>query len=384
MLAILLLSIFIALVLVRKIGIGPALLIASLFLGFSSIGASLELLKSYLHPQSFEVLFLLILTYFLAQSMDHFGFLERVSNSFSSSFGALSLAMIPLIVGLIPMPAGALVSATMLLPMLKSGKLSAERLTVINYWFRHVWTTIWPLYPSVIIALAVLGKDYSYYASLVFPISLFSFLAGFLLLSGFERSFRPENLKEGIIALYPILCLIFLYLATKMLIFAVAVSIVLLLIDKKPDFANIRILIMKAVDLRLIVLVFAVMGYKNIIEASNLAQLISTELSYLPVPQIAFILAFIVGFSTGIELSYSSIVLPVFIGTAEESGTLLMLILGGFVGVILSPFHLCFALTIEFFKANMYKCYLILLKPVIVLILAISSILLLQWLKLIV
>lgn len=378
MLITLLLSVLIALILARKIGIGSALLIASLFLGFSTVGISKELIQSYFQLQSFEVLILLILTYFLAQSMDYFGFLERLSNSFSSSFGALSLALIPLIVGLIPMPAGALVSATMLLPMLKSGKISAERLTVINYWFRHVWTTIWPLYPSVIITLAVLGKDYGYYASIVFPISIVSFLAGFTLLYDLKVSFRLKNLSDGILALYPILTLIAIYLATRNLILGVALAIALLLLDKKPDFANLRKLIAKTIDLRLIILVFAVMGFKNIIEISNLAQQISIELSNLPTPVILFSLAFLVGFSTGIELSYSSIVLPVFLLALEEPRNLLLLILGGFSGVLLSPFHLCFVLTVQFFKADMYKCYLIILKPVIVLILATLVIFLLQ------
>ncbi|MEM0215089.1 MAG: DUF401 family protein [Archaeoglobaceae archaeon] len=378
MLITLLLSVLIALILARKLGIGSALLVASLFLGFSTVGLSIELFQSYFQLQSFEVLILLILTYFLAQSMDHFGFLERLSNSFSSSFGALSLALIPLIVGLIPMPAGALVSATMLLPMLKSDKISAERLTVINYWFRHVWTTIWPLYPSVIITLAVLGKDYGYYASTVFPISLFSFFAGFILLNGLKVSFKPKNLRDGILALYPILTLIAIYLATRNLILGVALAIALLLLDKRPDFSDLKMLVAKALDLRLIILVFAVMGYKNIIEISNLAQQISNELSNLPTPIILFLLAFLVGFSTGIELSYSSIVLPVFLGSVGEPSNLMLLVLGGFVGVILSPFHLCFALTVQFFKADMYKCYLILLKPVIVLILGILAILALQ------
>ncbi|MEM2191970.1 MAG: DUF401 family protein, partial [Archaeoglobaceae archaeon] len=82
MLITLLFSVLIALILARKLGIGSALLVASLFLGFSTVGLSIDLFQSYFQLQSFEVLILLILTYFLAQSMDHFGFLERLSNSF--------------------------------------------------------------------------------------------------------------------------------------------------------------------------------------------------------------------------------------------------------------------------------------------------------------
>ncbi|MEM4155800.1 MAG: DUF401 family protein [Archaeoglobaceae archaeon] len=378
MLIYLFISIVLALLFSRKFGIGLSLLLASTFLGVSTFGLSETLFRSYFHPQTFEVIALLIFTYLLAQAMDQFGFLERISDSFNSSFGSLSIALIPLILGLIPMPAGALVSATMLLPMLKRYKISPERLTVINYWFRHVWTTVWPLYPSVIIALAVLGKDYAHYALIVFPISLFSFLAGFMLLTGLETSFKPQNLKVGIKPLDLIFSLLVIYIIIGRLIIAVLISITALLIDKRPGQSDLKELLPKALDPKLIILVFAVMGYKNIVEDCDLAKEFSEEFADLPIQLLIFFLAFFIGFSTGIELSYSSIALPVFLNAVEDPVNLLLLILGGFIGVILSPFHLCFVLTVEFFKANMYKCYLIILKPVIVLILLTVILLLLQ------
>ncbi|MFN3383451.1 MAG: DUF401 family protein, partial [Archaeoglobaceae archaeon] len=47
----------------------------------------------------------------------------------------------------------------------------------------------------------------------------------------------------------------------------------------------------------------------------------------------------------------------------------------GFFGVMLSPFHLCFALTVEFFRADFAKCYKTLLKlviPVVIVLLLLS------------
>lgn len=100
MLVYLFVSIATALILARKLGIGPALLLASIFLGVSSFGFSTVLFRNYFHPQSFELMVLLILTYFLVQAMGHFGYLDTISNSLNSSFGSLSFALVPLILGL--------------------------------------------------------------------------------------------------------------------------------------------------------------------------------------------------------------------------------------------------------------------------------------------
>ncbi|MEM4292079.1 MAG: DUF401 family protein, partial [Archaeoglobaceae archaeon] len=85
----------------------------------------------------------------------------------------------------------------------------------------------------------------------------------------------------------------------------------------------------------------------------------------------------LVGFATGIEMSYSSISLPIFHEFTEEPRNLLLLITAGFFGVMLSPFHLCYALTVEFFGADFAKCYRILFKlvvPVVLILLLLSMV----------
>jgi len=368
-------SIIIALVLARKIGIGFSLLIASLFLGFSTIGLKIDLIRCYFQLQSLEIISLVFLTYSLANLMDRLGMLEKVSEWLNDSFGSVSIALIPLVIGLIPMPAGALVSASMLLPVVKNARIPAERLTIINYWFRHVWTPIWPLYPSVIIALAVLGVNYESYLHSTLPIAIASFFAGIFLLRKLRFNFKPKELKKLLLNLYPILVLIALFLTTKMLLPSIAVAIAIVLLHKKPDLEVLKQTLGKSLDLRVFALVFAVMGYKSIIQLSNSAQLLYSDLSFLPIQFIAFAVSFLVGFATGIEMSYSSISLPIFHEFTEEPRNLLLLITAGFFGVMLSPFHLCYALTVEFFRADFAKCYRILFKlvvPVVLILLLLS------------
>lgn len=360
----LLVSTIIALLLARKIGIGFSLLIASLLLGISTIGFKIDLFQCYFQFQSFEIMMLVFFTYYLANLMDRLGMLEKISESLNTSLGSISLAVIPLVIGLIPMPAGALVSASMLQPFVKDVKISAEKLTILNYWFRHVWTTVWPIYPSVIIALAVLGIGYENYLLATFPIAVASFFAGLFLLRGLNFVFKPGELWQALLNLYPILFLILLYLTTKILLLSIAISLGLIIFHKRPGVQVLKQICRKSLDIRVFALVFAVMGYKSIIQLGNSAQILYADLSFLPIQITAFAVSFLVGFATGIEMSYSSISLPIFHEFAEEPRNLLLIVAAGFFGVMLSPFHLCYALTVEFFRADFAKCYRILLKLV--------------------
>ncbi|MEM0350700.1 MAG: DUF401 family protein [Archaeoglobaceae archaeon] len=354
-------SIAITLILARKLGIGISLLISSFILGIFTVGFN-GLINCYLQLQSVELMLVVFLTYTLANTMDNTGMLEKLSKSLNESFGSLSIALIPLLIGLIPMPAGALVSASMLLPITKDSKISPEKLTVINYWFRHVWTPVWPLYPSVIIALAVLGVQYEHYLFATLPIALVSFILGFTLLRGLSFNLKISGLRKMVSSLYPIFILLALYLITKILLLSIAVSLLMVIILEKEKLRNFRRVIKKSLDFRVLILVFAVMGYKNIIQLSNSARILYEEMSFVPLEISALLVSFLVGFSTGIEVSYSSISLPIFHEFAKDPGNLLLLISAGFFGVMLSPFHLCYALTVEYFKAKFMNCYKMLIK----------------------
>ena len=83
--------------------------------------------------------------------------LTRLATAMESMNPKLALHFIPIVIGLVPMPAGALVSATASKDIAKRTNLSPEESTFINYWFRHLWEYWWPLYPGVLMAIAITG-----------------------------------------------------------------------------------------------------------------------------------------------------------------------------------------------------------------------------------
>ncbi|WP_143274361.1 DUF401 family protein, partial [Archaeoglobus fulgidus] len=131
---------------------------------------------------------------------------------------------------------------------------------------------------------------------------------------------------------------------------------------KRAKLEDFKDIFRRTIDKKIILLVFAVMVYKSVIENSGAAESLFTDISLeFPAPAAAFLLTLLVGFATGIEMSYSSIALPLltsFTGSGIVVAKNLMLVIAaGYLGVMLSPMHLCYVLTAEYFGTEISKTY---------------------------
>ncbi|MDA3835787.1 MAG: DUF401 family protein, partial [Spirochaetales bacterium] len=106
--------------------------------------------------------------------------MERIVNTFKAiSFGnRFTLASLPAIIGLLPMPGGALFSAPMVESSAAGSGMSAELKTAINYWFRHIWEYWWPLYPGMILAISLLNVKPWQLIAAQFPLCLGVLVSG--------------------------------------------------------------------------------------------------------------------------------------------------------------------------------------------------------------
>ena len=101
----LLISVFVILVLIRKIKIGYSVLIGTILLSVLTLGSDgvYEMLRSFMKISNMEIVAIVILAFALAQSMEKLGMLKGVSSSLSPLSG-IEVALIPLLIGLLPMP----------------------------------------------------------------------------------------------------------------------------------------------------------------------------------------------------------------------------------------------------------------------------------------
>ena len=90
----------------------------------------------------------------------------------------IRLVIFPALVGLLPMPGGALFSCPMIEAAAKDMGLSDEKKGLINYWFRHIWETAWPLYPGYALVCTLLGISMTELWKYTFPLVILAFMVG--------------------------------------------------------------------------------------------------------------------------------------------------------------------------------------------------------------
>ena len=371
-------SIALILLLIRKINVGYAILLGATLLGLLTIGTFTVdvLVNTATSFQTLRIMGIVVSAFTLGFSMQELGLLKSLSETVSGIVDRLSLVTLPAIVGFLPMPGGALVSAIMLTDLVKKYRASPERATYLNYWFRHLWVPVWPLYPSFIIGAAVVDVSYHRIIEACYPITIGMILAGLPFVPKvFKFDFKLKDVVSIIKSIYPLLIVVFLAIVIRVdLLLTLPLAIALLYVHKRPNKEKIGKILRRTIDPKILVLVFGVMFYKNLICVTHSAQIFFLHLKELriPTPIASFLLAFVVGFSVGIEISYSAIALPLLTAFTGMGSALipknLMLVFGaGLLGVMLSPLHLCLILTSEYYSADIGKVYRYLIPSGIVL-----------------
>jgi len=374
----LVLSIVVILALITlRLNIGVSIFIGALILGLLTIGfeSLIRIIYIALSLSTMRIVAIVLLALALGYSMEHFKLLERLVSSAKNTFDSFSIAILPALLGFLPMPGGALISAVMIRDLVEEFNIKPETATYINYWFRHLWVPIWPLFPSFIIALAVVEVDYIEIIKATYPITITSVIAGLYFTRKLKIRFKwnLNDFKVMTFSLYPILLISFLALFVKLdLLLTLVISLIILYVHKRPNLKDLGEIFRNVIDLRFVMLVVAVMSFKSLIEETNAALEFFNHLNSLnfSVFIASCLLSFIVGFATGIEMSYSAIALPLltsFTGVSSNFNPLnfMLVIAFGFFGVMLSPLHLCLVLTAEYYKANLKKTYYYLLTSVL-------------------
>ena len=128
----------------------------------------------------------------------------------------------------------------------------------------------------------------------------------------------------------------------------------------------------QGLSLRMALLVIGVMLFKRMIEATGAASAIPAAFASLGLPPqiVIFVVPFAVGLSTGmisaaVGISFP-LLQPIIVGNAVHLNYAVFAFVGGFMGMLLSPLHLCLALTKDYFQAQWGPLYRMLVPSVAV------------------
>jgi len=371
--------------------------ITGIILRISPLTLAKNILLATIDPVTLEFLAIIIMVIFLGNLLQKKGHLNKIVTSLEDSIKnpRLSLIIPPAFMGLLPMPAGALFSAPMVEESTRNLKTSAENKTFLNYWFRHVWEYVWPLYPGLILTAAVVAVPIREIILVQSPLTLVAILAG-LFFGTRKISFWRDKAAQKerkvlrstltfITNIWPVLAIIFLVLILRMeLILALPIIIGIFLAAAGMKGSEIFSTFKKSFSWEMLFLIVSVMIFKRIIEISPIFSAVPAFFEHLGASPLflLFLIPFFTGLLTGLSTAFVGITFPLllpFICQSEPNLIYVMLAYsGGFAGVLLSPVHLCLLVTIQHFKADLKKTYRLLLSPVASIILAALAIVLIS------
>jgi integral membrane protein (TIGR00529 family) len=318
----------------------------------------------------------------LSRLMEVKGLLTSLAVTMERLGPRLAMHLVPATIGLVPMPAGALVSATAVRDLAGRMGLTPERVTFINYWFRHIWESSLPVYPAIIATSIILSVQLSSVTLTLLPITALIIALGtvssYRMLKHSKRYQTEERMSKRSIAYnllrasWPILSIVALVLAGVDAVIAFPLALVLLACQQRAKWPELKTALKYGADLQILFLLYAVMLFKATIEGAGAAYTLFSDMQYigLPTPVLLAFLPFLIGFATGISMGFVGISLPLLVpfialGSQVNGYALTLAYISGYVGVLLSPLHLCLILSTEYFKATLAKVYRLILPPLL-------------------
>jgi len=297
----------------------------------------------------------------------------------------------PAIIGFLPMPGGALLSAPLVDVSTAKMKLKPAFNAFLNFWFRHDWELIWPLYAGLLLFQAMSRIPMRRIILFQLPFSILHIVMGLIVsFVYFRRHNIPRDIgsqKNGLQATardflagtWPILAVILLFFVKAPPLLPLPLHWALLLVAavlsvwKKVSLKEIVSIVFAKTTLRSLLVIAAVIVFQRLIEVSAAFDVLKTmNISLGMAVLFIFLVSFTVAFLTGVNTAYIAIAFPVLLPLIQHLPNYFYLALYiyiiGYAGILVSPLHLCLVLTNEYFEAPLLEVYRYMAIPIIIMI----------------
>ncbi len=380
----------------RHVHMGAAMTIGALLLAFlfrlSAAETGAVLINSVTLPSTLQTALVLMLIMILENIMRRNNLLEKLVTSLKCLLKDYRAVMPvpPAFLGLLPSAGGALFSAPMVSSACIDHELTAERKGVINFWYRHIWECVLPLYPAMIIATEIMGVGMTQFIRNTYPFTLMAIILGIPYLifrlqnddckkakaiASPREKMRElltiwQDLAKGILPIVTVLLLFFVVQFSL----AVSLGIVILGLAAMMKLSPFKwpSILKESVSVKILLILFGIMIFKNMLESSGAVTALVDVFSNqgISITILAILIPFFVAFLTGMSQAYVAIAFPILLGMMPVIDLPLMALayVSGFAGLMLSPMHLCLVLTSEFFQARMDKMILMMVPPLCVMV----------------
>jgi integral membrane protein (TIGR00529 family) len=389
----------------KKVNFGLSLFLGSLIVGVFSLEVitPIDIPKAIIEASIYsfetqqiitdtlELAFLMTLIFILAKTMQETGAITKLINSLRTFFSrGGTLAVIPAVYGLMPVPGGALFSAPLIDKEGDKYKLKKEQKNFLNIWFRHVWFPIYPISSAMILICSVKFSEVPIENLILanLPSFLGVILIGFFFLTRFTKDVSQSPITKvrdyhGLVfILPPVVPLLFYPLnflglsETRCFLIGVSFSLLLLFILLRINTKTYVLTMKKSFTLNLAFAIFGILILREMIQISQMHVLVTETMQNLAFPAlfivilIPFLLGTLTGYNLGaVALSYP-LVDPFFAFTGIQLiGLTSLVFMSSLIGYLISPIHLCNVLSSEYLKTDTTRMYKMLLPAAFIILL---------------
>lgn len=310
-------------------------------------------------------------SYQIDSLIDNLRFPRRYLLAFSAS-----------LMGLLPMPGGALLSAPI---VQKAGNGVSDILkATINNWFRHLFILIYPLSPALVASAKIAGLDIYTVILYMLPGLALSVLLGYFFMlrkvNGREEHADKFSLKGLLLPLAIILSAPILDFTLKKAlgigslatVVGVTAALTLSVLLSRVSL-NARAIILRSKPWNFGLIIIGMFLYLNIFQASDAKSLIAG----IPLPPLilAVVAGFLLGFFTGRVQLPASIVLPVYLSSMGTINPAIFapIYISIFFGYITSPVHPCLVVTAQYFHVTIREMMMRLVLPTLIMFVAVMT-----------
>ena len=298
------------------------------------------------------------------------------------------LVFFPALMGILPMPGGAIFSCPLVREVARGYTLTNRQLVLINYWFRHIWESACPLYPGYILACALGNIPPSQLWRYALPFVIISFLTGWFFLfrdpiekdlahpaPAVEKRPLPSVLLDALpmvvaVAAAPLYSALFAFFGETLpngasFIFSFLTASAIAIVQTKTSVLTVAKLMVGRSVIRMLLLMVMIFLFKEIVIAANVVDALARIITHPSAILVLFLLLpVIIGSLTGMMMGFVGTCFPLLIALLEQTGNyeerlcwILLALAAGHFGQMVSPMHSCFLVTIEYFRTPLAKVW---------------------------
>jgi hypothetical protein len=367
--------ILLAAMLYKRVSIGVALVSTAIILSLLAmnpteiVGVFLETTTSPLTISLVLVTFgimLLSLLYKETQALD------ALSRSFSGLLRnpKLVVSSLPAVIGLLPVPGGALMSAPLVETEARKLGLQKDQKTYVNVWFRHIIFPVYPMSQVLILTAALTGVPITSIVINQLPVVAVMTLVGYFAVLRNARSTDDDpvpklplqgDLRTFLKYFSPILLMILTVVLLGVDVsIAAFVGIALLLCITKPSQQVLIRTISNVTVYKIALAAYGAMLLRSATMASGISEALGQAIAASKVSEVALLamLPAILGFLVGSTSGGIAISVPILTGTLSfTASSASLLYISAYFGYLAAPTHLCLVLTADYFRCPLSKVY---------------------------